>query len=285
MKLLVTHDDLELSLSLAIFRESANSNIRFLSLTARSTRHDNPPVRAKLLRKLGFMPPQCRPPSGIADSGRSCLENSSHFVEVLKGGCDQEVGSMDSSVYNQSPPLTFVKAPAPIPDGPEIVDVLSGCGEGRELNNFNSDKDCDKFGCGPHHDLPSPPICATQRAVGPLSSSPPPSLLSSSSSSSSNSSCSVYSLAPPSPPPKRRVSFSNSVSVLSVTPLPSYSPRILSSVYTTPSELQINALRNAREYHYEGWTFDGVIEEQGMVWWNGQWVHPAHFHPRATQTV
>ncbi|GMH56919.1 hypothetical protein TrRE_jg2678, partial [Triparma retinervis] len=72
------------------------------------------------------------------------------------------------------------------------------------------------------------------------------------------------------------VSFSEDVKVLPIPLRHEYSSRIRSHMYSSAEELYRNASRNTKEFMSEGWSVDGVVEEEGMITWGGQLIHPVH---------
>ncbi|GMH95206.1 hypothetical protein TrVE_jg12942 [Triparma verrucosa] len=141
------------------------------------------------------------------------------------------------------------------------------------------------------------------------SSSPPPPLSSSSysgssfDSSSSSSSVSYdarsepptsIGASPSTPPTKRlrsnlasenphliskskRITFHNSVSVLPIPLRTEYSTRASSLMWSSASELWENASRNALEFGSEGWNWKECLEDDRMIYWRNEKVHPVHF--------
>jgi hypothetical protein len=77
--------------------------------------------------------------------------------------------------------------------------------------------------------------------------------------------------------PPSRVSFNESVKVLPIPLRHEYSTRIRSLMYSNAQELYRNASRNTKEFMSEGWSVDGVVEENRMITWGGDLVHPVHF--------
>lgn len=126
-----------------------------------------------------------------------------------------------------------------------------------------------------------------------IASSPPP-------SSSPHSNC--YSTSPPITIPLRThpsstlkrshsgivkkngkgnagVKFNEDVKVLLIPLRHEYSDRIRSLMYSNAEELYRNASRNTKEFMSEGWSVDDVIEEERMITWGGELIHPVHLVP------
>lgn len=79
------------------------------------------------------------------------------------------------------------------------------------------------------------------------------------------------------PPPPKRVHFHATVKAH---PIPShtvYSKRIKSTIWSSAQELEENVARNCYEFEAENWSFEDVVDEDEMIWYHGQWVHPVHF--------
>ena len=84
-------------------------------------------------------------------------------------------------------------------------------------------------------------------------------------------------MAAPAPLPKRRVHFQATVKAH---PIPShsvYSKRMKQTIWSSAQELEENVARNCYEFEAENWNFDNVVDEDDMIWYHGQWVHPVHF--------
>uniref|UniRef100_A0A7S3LF57 Uncharacterized protein n=1 Tax=Amphora coffeiformis TaxID=265554 RepID=A0A7S3LF57_9STRA len=76
---------------------------------------------------------------------------------------------------------------------------------------------------------------------------------------------------------ERSVSFSPSVTVHPIPKHSAYSQRIRQTIWTAPSEMQENAARNCIEFAAENWDWRQVAEDQDMVLYQGELVHPVHF--------
>ena len=48
-------------------------------------------------------------------------------------------------------------------------------------------------------------------------------------------------------------------------------------MWSSAAELWENAGRNAKEFGSEGWRWRDAVEDDGMVVWRGEKVHPVHF--------
>ena len=63
-------------------------------------------------------------------------------------------------------------------------------------------------------------------------------------------------------------------------PIPShtvYSKRMKQTIWSSAQELEENVARNCYEFEAENWNFDDVADDEDMIWYHGQWVHPVHF--------
>ena len=76
---------------------------------------------------------------------------------------------------------------------------------------------------------------------------------------------------------ERSVSFSPLVTVHPIPKHSAYSQRIRQTIWTPPSEMQENAARNCIEFAAENWDWRQVAEDQDMVYYRGEFVHPVHF--------
>lgn len=76
---------------------------------------------------------------------------------------------------------------------------------------------------------------------------------------------------------RRSVSFSPSVTVYPIPKHTAYSRRIRDTIWTTPVEMQETAARNCLEFAAENWDWRQVAEDQDMVYYHGERVHPVHF--------
>lgn len=74
------------------------------------------------------------------------------------------------------------------------------------------------------------------------------------------------------------VRFHPSVLIMPIPSHRSYSSRSKARMYTPKEELTANAIRNNREFVYEGRDWRSVVEEEEMFIcrWTGEYVHPAH---------
>ena len=79
------------------------------------------------------------------------------------------------------------------------------------------------------------------------------------------------------PPPPKGVRF---VTTVKAHPIPShtvYSKRMKQTIWSSAQELEENVARNCYEFEAENWNFDDVADDEDMIWYHGQWVHPVHF--------
>lgn len=79
------------------------------------------------------------------------------------------------------------------------------------------------------------------------------------------------------PPPKKRVHFHATVKAHSIPSHTVYSKRMKSTIWSSAQELEENVARNCYEFEAENWNFEDVVDEDDMIWYHGQWVHPVHF--------
>lgn len=76
---------------------------------------------------------------------------------------------------------------------------------------------------------------------------------------------------------RRSVSFDASVVVHPIARRTAYSNRIRSALWTSPEEMRNNAARNCYEFAAESWDWRKVANDEDMVLYNGEPVHPVHF--------
>ena len=76
---------------------------------------------------------------------------------------------------------------------------------------------------------------------------------------------------------ERSVSFASSVTVHPIPKHTAYSSRIRETIWTNPVEMQESAARNCIEFAAENWDWRQVAEDQDMVYYQGELVHPVHF--------
>ena len=79
------------------------------------------------------------------------------------------------------------------------------------------------------------------------------------------------------PPPKKGVRFDATVKAHSIPSHTVYSKRMKSTIWSSAQELEENVARNCYEFEAENWNFEDVVDEDEMIWYHGQWVHPVHF--------
>ncbi|GMH65380.1 hypothetical protein TrLO_g12702 [Triparma laevis f. longispina] len=75
----------------------------------------------------------------------------------------------------------------------------------------------------------------------------------------------------------KRISFSTAVSVLPIPLRTEYSTRASSLMWSSASSLWENAARNALEFGAEGWNWKECLEDERMIYWRNEKVHPVHF--------
>ena len=75
----------------------------------------------------------------------------------------------------------------------------------------------------------------------------------------------------------RSVSFDTAVRVHPIPLRSQYSNRIRNSLWTPVSELQENAARNCVEFAAENWDWRQAAEDDDMVVYHGEKIHPIHF--------
>lgn len=119
---------------------------------------------------------------------------------------------------------------------------------------------------------PGTPVMSddSMSSLGSVGSVTTPSLSSLSSNDEDDTSDGSKSDAPPQTA-SPRTTFASTTTIIPIPLRTEYSLRHRSLMYTTPSELYLNAGRNVKEYEYEGWCVEGVMEE--FVKWGGRDVH------------
>jgi hypothetical protein len=75
----------------------------------------------------------------------------------------------------------------------------------------------------------------------------------------------------------RAVSFHSAVTVHPIPKHTAYSNRIRATIWTNPMEMQESAARNCFEFAAENWDWRQVAEDQDMVHYQGERIHPIHF--------
>jgi hypothetical protein len=76
---------------------------------------------------------------------------------------------------------------------------------------------------------------------------------------------------------KRRVAFDVEVTVHPIPRFSRYSDRIRATLWTPTAEVQANAARNCYEFTAEGWNWRTVADDEDMVLYGGELIHPIHF--------
>ena len=77
---------------------------------------------------------------------------------------------------------------------------------------------------------------------------------------------------------ERSVSFAPSVTVHPIPKHSAYSSRIRETIWTNPTDMQESAARNCIEFASENWDWRQVAEDKDMIYYQGELVHPVHFH-------
>jgi hypothetical protein len=77
--------------------------------------------------------------------------------------------------------------------------------------------------------------------------------------------------------PQRSLRFFPTVTVHPIPLHSAYSSRIRNTVWTSAAEMQENVARNCLEFSAENWDWNQVLEDQDMVMYHGEKVHPVHF--------
>jgi hypothetical protein len=75
----------------------------------------------------------------------------------------------------------------------------------------------------------------------------------------------------------RKLSFDCAVTVHPIPARSRYSGRIRAAMWTPPAELHQNIARNSYEYAAEGWDWRQVADDEDMVVYAGERIHPIHF--------
>lgn len=76
---------------------------------------------------------------------------------------------------------------------------------------------------------------------------------------------------------KNIVCFNTSVKVYPIPKHNAYSKRIKYELWTHPMELQQNVARNSLEFASENWDWKQVANDNDMIIYNGERIHPIHF--------
>jgi hypothetical protein len=84
---------------------------------------------------------------------------------------------------------------------------------------------------------------------------------------------------------KKCVSFDTTVTVHPIPLRTQYSSRIRNSLWTPVSELQENAARNCVEFAAENWDWRQATEDDDMVIYHGEKIHPIHFCAQQDQPL
>jgi len=78
-------------------------------------------------------------------------------------------------------------------------------------------------------------------------------------------------------PRRRNLHFEE---IVTVHPIPSYavySSRVRRTIWTDGAELAEQVARNSLEFSYEQWDAAQVVEEDQMLRYQNEWIHPVHF--------
>ena len=73
------------------------------------------------------------------------------------------------------------------------------------------------------------------------------------------------------------VCFDASVKVHPIPARSDYSKRMRSVMWVSPTEIQQNAARNSLEFAAEDWDVSKVVDDEDMIIYGGERVHPVHF--------
>lgn len=76
---------------------------------------------------------------------------------------------------------------------------------------------------------------------------------------------------------KKAVHFAPMVQVHAIDPHSKYSNRLRATLWTSATEMEENVARNCIEFAAEDWDWRHVLEDQDMVIYHGELVHPVHF--------
>jgi hypothetical protein len=83
----------------------------------------------------------------------------------------------------------------------------------------------------------------------------------------------------------RTVCFDASVKVHPIPARADYSKRMRSVMWVSSDEIQQNAARNSLEFAAEEWDVSKVVNDEDMIIYGGERVHPIHFvHQNAAMT-
>jgi hypothetical protein len=81
------------------------------------------------------------------------------------------------------------------------------------------------------------------------------------------------------------VSFDASVTVFPIPGRFEYSERIRNQLWTPPLEIQINVARNIHEFAAEQWDWRQIADDEDMILWGDERIHPVHFIFRPEQDL
>jgi hypothetical protein len=76
---------------------------------------------------------------------------------------------------------------------------------------------------------------------------------------------------------RNQVSFDSQVHIMPIPSRNAYSKRIRNTIWMPMDELEHNVARNTLEFIAENWDWRQVAEDEDMVYYEGEMVHPVHF--------
>ena len=83
----------------------------------------------------------------------------------------------------------------------------------------------------------------------------------------------------------RKITFSAHVSVIDIPSRDSYSIEERETLWMPSHDLRQMTQKNLLEFAAEGWLWEDVVEEEGMVMVDGSFIHPIHLNPMLKEAL
>lgn len=83
----------------------------------------------------------------------------------------------------------------------------------------------------------------------------------------------------------RKITFSAHVSVVDIPSRDSYSAEERETLWMPSHDLRQMTQKNLLEFAAEGWLWEDVVEEEGMVMMDGSLIHPIHLNPMLKEAL